>query len=271
MILKEWKDANGNKVSSSSTTNNSPSNSSGSFKKRLNKLIDYADKHKYSKINKVEIKSLDDDAADFIEHYDGGGTIEYVIYVNPVTEDWQLNVYTTDIYYKGKQTAHEASGTGWSVLLKELRYYVMIPTVGTPEYKELLTEWVDANGNKVGTSSTPQPTTSAKPQSQVKRYSKLLKQIDTDGLSTRRINKFNDTTLDITVNTAKRHDLNLRMEYQPVTDDYIFTVDGKTSKGWAWFEDILELLIIGGVIKNTNLCESASFAEDFKLYENLWD
>lgn len=155
---------------------------------------------------------------------------------------------------------------GWEDFLRYLKIYFNVPSLGSPEHTSL-TEWKLMNPPAQQAQAT-----SSKPQSQVKRYSTLLKQIDADGLSTRRINKFNDTTLDITVNTAKRHDLNLKMEYQPVTDDYIFTVDGKTSKGWAWFEDILELLITGGVIKNTNLCESAgSIADDFKLYENLWD
>jgi hypothetical protein len=267
MILKEWKDANGNKVSSSSTTNNSPSNSSGSFKKRLDKLITYYGQHLPAEVDFITVNLLTNDTLDFTEFYNDRSSASYNIYIGPTTEAWRLKITV-----QGK-LKDDLAGQGWTELLKTLRTYITVPVVSTPEYKELLKEWVDSKGNKVSTSSssTPQPTTSAKPQSQVKRYSKLLKQIDTDGLSTRRINKFNDTTLDITVNTAKRHDLNLRMEYQPVTDDYIFTVDGKTSKGWAWFEDILELLIIGGVIKNTNLCESASFAEDFELYENLWD
>ncbi len=150
-----------------------------------------------------------------------------------------------------------------------------------------LYEWKDAQGNKVSpntssptpvsktTSSSTSQTTSSSPKkySQVKRYSKLIKQIDADGLCTRRrINKFNDTILDITLDTAKRKDLNIRIEYQPTTDDYILTIDGKSSNGWAWVEDILALLKIGGVIKDIDLCESASsIADDFKLYENLWD
>ena len=143
---------------------------------------------------------------------------------------------------------------------------------------ESLEEWVDAKGNKVSlsnssTSSQPASASSSKLKSQVKRFARLTQQIDTDGLCTnRRTNKFNSTTLELTLNTAKTKDLNIRIVYDPVDDDYELITNGKTSlSGCDYEKDILPILIAGGIISNTNLCESASFADDFRLYENMWN
>ena len=126
---------------------------------------------------------------------------------------------------------------------------------------EELSEWVDSKGNKVVTNSSVSSqavsSSSSKPKSQVKRYSRLTQQIDTDGLCTnRRTNKFNSTTLELTLDTAKTKDLNLRIVYDPADDDYELITNGKTSLSSCDYEkDILPILIAGGVINNTDLCE----------------
>lgn len=273
--LHEWKDIQGNKVSlnTSSATPVSKTTSSGtSFKKRLDKLIKYYGQHLPAGVAYIIINLIADNKLVFTETYVDGAKVKYNIFINPTSEAWNIK-----ILYDG-QLHDDLQGTDWTKLLKTIKPYIEIPDEGTSDYTDLLVEWLDTNGNKInlGNSSSASQPTSSSPKnytSQVKRYSKLIKQIDADGLSTcRKINKFNDTILDITLDTTKRKDLNIRIEYQPTTDDYILTIDGKASKGWTWLYDILELLKIGGVIKNTNLCESASsIADDFKLYENLWN
>ena len=269
MELREWQYIN----KPTANTTSAASTSSTGYKKRFEKLIKYHIDHASSELESITKKIIRDYSFLLGEHYNTGKNEfdrSIIVAVDKITG---ASILT--IFIDGKEVYHNDYKSYEEVLEILTGSYMYLPDQGTSEWDglltESLTEWQLMNPPTNNSSQQAQATASSKPQSQVKRYSKLLKQIDADGLSTRRINKFNDTTLDITVNTAKRHDLNLRMEYQPATDDYIFTVDGKTSKGWAWFEDILELLITGGVIKNTNLCESSSFADDFKLYENLWN
>jgi hypothetical protein len=174
--------------------------------------------------------------------------------------------WTFKVYVDGREVANKTD-TGFNELISDLSARLATPLRGTKEWQELL-EWQLMNPPAQQAQAT-----SSKPQSQVKRYSTLLKQIDADGLSTRRINKFNDTTLDLTLNTTKTHDLNLRIVYDPAEDDYELITNGRTSlSGCDYEKDILPLLIAGGIINNTNLCESAgSIADDFKLYENFWN
>jgi hypothetical protein len=65
--------------------------------------------------------------------------------------------------------------------------------------------------------------------------------------------------------------LRLNITYYPDDDYYILKWDTKEYR-CEDFEDALKILIKNAVIANTDLCESASsIADDFKLYENLWD
>jgi hypothetical protein len=399
MRLQEWKDSSGKKVSTTSTAG---STSSGSFKKRLNKLINYYGQHHPAKVDFITVNLLTGDTLDFTENYDNGDKVEFNIYIGPATEAWRLKVYVN-----GKLT-DDLAGQVWGELLKTLRAYITVPVVSTPEYVDLFTEslkeWVDKHGKKVSqpasvpaanTSSktnkekftsllyhmkknkpsetdkvevvrlddggftykehrknstgyeytltilvgysrfnsqwkyelymdtnlieeksgsgfnelinnlyayfnTPKPGTkeyqslvewvdsggnkvtlsknnssgvpSTTSQDQKDRYKRLLAQVDADRISTYKVNELNDTTLDITVDTAKKKDLNIRIVYNSSTDSYDVAFSGVSSKNWDYEKDILELFVLGGVINNTDLCEAiSSIAEDFKTYENLWD
>lgn len=179
MRLKEWRDASGNKVKLPASAGATKSNSAtkapiGSFKNRLTKLIDYAIAHKWSKITKVEIVKITSDSLEFIEHYDSGVDITYDIYIGALTEAWKLKIYSS-VADDTEKPILDISGMEWVELLKTIREYIIVPVVGTPEYKDLLLEdssnsfheWVDTKGNKVtlpndNTSSTA---TSSKPAS----------------------------------------------------------------------------------------------------------
>lgn len=131
-----------------------------------------------------------------------------------------------------------------------------------------LYEWKDSNGKKVSTASTPASTSQPAIKSQKERYKKLIAQIDADKISTYTVNELTDTILDFNVSTKYRPTgYRVKIEYSPTTDDFILQVgDGTALKGNDWNEDILSLLSVGAILR-----ESCSIAEDFKLYENLWE
>ena len=147
MKLKEWKDSNGNKVNispSPAVSSTSSKTSSGSFKKRLNKLINYYGQHLPADVG-LKVNLLIDDALEFTEYYNNSNfdIVEFKIYIGPTTEAWSLKVFTNN------KLTDDLSGMSWTELLKNLRAFITIPVTTTPEYKDLLTEWVDKNGKKV--------------------------------------------------------------------------------------------------------------------------
>ena len=395
MKLNEWKDSKGNKVTTSPAQ--STATSSGSFKKRFEKLLDYASKHKGPAVHKTEIKSLSDDGFFYTEEKRGGYSfydVDINVYIGTLTEAWRLRVYIDN------RLDADLSGQGWTNLLKELRQYITVPVVSTPEYKDLLTEWLDATGKKVNLNNssaagssktnkekfthllyymkknkssdvykvevtrlddggftykeyrkkstgyeytltisvgysrfnsqwkyelymdqslieeksgsgfnelvnnlyayfnTPKPGTKeyqglcewvdkngktvhvnnspapvkAAPTpvgqipDQTYRYKRLLAQIDADGFCKYSINTLDYRTLDITL----KNGVSVKLERQDHFPIYKLTIED-SSIAYDDYEDVLNALIEEGIIGDTDLCESASFAEDFKTYENLWD
>ena len=397
MKLNEWKDSKGNKVTTSPA---STATSSGSFKKRFEKLLDYASTHKGPAVHKTTIKSLSDDGFFYTEEKRGGYSfydVDINVYIGTLTEAWRLRVYIDN------RLDVDLSGQGWTSLLKELRQYITVPVVSTPEYKDLLTEWLDSTGKKVnlntssapakassktnkekftsllyymkknkssdvykvevtrlddggftykeyrkkstgyeytltisvgysrfnsqwkyelymdqslieeksgsgfnelvnnlyayfntpkpGTkeyqslcewvdksgktvhinnSSTPVQNTSQTPvgkiPDQTYRYRRLLAQIDADGFCKYTINLLDNTTLDITLHNNVR----VKLVRQPHFPIYKLSIED-TSMTYDDYEDVLNALIEEGIIGDTDLCEAASFVEEFKEYENLWD
>lgn len=258
MKLNEWKDSKGNKITSTTPSSNTVSKTSGaSFKKRLNKLINYYGQHLPANIDFITVNLLTDDTLDFTEYTSERATIKYNIYIGPMTEAWRLKIYKSD------KLTDDLSGLEWVELLKTLRAYITIPVVQTPEYKSLLTEWLDSKGNKInGASSQP-----GRIPDQTYRYKRLLAQIESDGLFRKyKVNTLDESTLDITLGNG----VEVQLVRQPHFPIYKLTIEGD-SQYYDDYEDILDALIVEGIIGETDLCESASFAEDFKTYENLWD
>lgn len=134
-----------------------------------------------------------------------------------------------------------------------------------------LNEWQDAKGNKVNTNSPARSTTSTGAKNypdQTDRYKRLLAQIDADGYSKYTVNLLDDRILAFTTHDG----LPIKIIYKPYTTppSYLVQIDGKDFYDNE-YEDVLNLLLDIEVIKNTDLCESASIAEDFRTYETLWD
>ena len=262
MRLKEFIDTNGNQVKISKTTSTVSKASSGGFKKKFEKLMAYATKHRYSKINKVEVTKLTEDSLEFEEHYDGGAIVNYKIYIGPATEAWHIEAFTTILNAKDREKVDDIVGTGWVELLKTLRNYMMVPVTGTPEYKDLvfedskedfLKEFVDSKGNKVNlknsSSSSSKPTTNVPDQTY--RFQRLVAQIKSDGICKCEVKALTASVLALV--TDKR--VVIRLERIASSHPYILHI-GNHADAYADYDEVLEVLIDEGIIANTDLCES---------------
>lgn len=266
MTLNEWKDSNGNKINLSSSPGNTKA-SSTSYKKRFEKLIKYHIDHASSELESITKKDIRDNYFHLGEHYNTGHT-EFDRDV-VASYDENSGTFFFRILVDGKEV-ESALRQSYDKFVKAIEAYMFLPNWNTPEYNELLTEWVDSNGKKVNTNSTAPASTPVKKVDQTYRYQRLLHQMDTDG-TTYTVNELTSTDLDITVDCPNRP-LDIEIIYDPASDTYTLITLGKKLAGCKYEEDILELLLIAKIIKGTELCESASsIAADFKTYENLWD
>lgn len=117
----------------------------------------------------------------------------------------------------------------------------------------------------------PANNTSSNYQNQTDKYKKLLAKIDTDNICKYAVNEITDRILSITVDTKFKTGLKIKIVYKPYVPCYLVQVNEHKELSDLVFEDVLEMLEIAAVIKDTNLNESISFIEDLALYTNLWD
>lgn len=268
MNLKEYKDAKGNPVGKTSSPATTNKTSSTGFQKRFKKLLMYAIKHRNPQINKMIADKITEDTLEFTEFYADDSTRTFKIYIGLTTEAWRLKIFIDDNLIT---PVNDLAGMNWPELLKQLRTFITVPVTTTLEYKELLTEWLDSKGKTVHVNNSPAPSKSSstpvgKIPDQTYRYKRLLAQIDADGFCKYTINVLDSRTLDITLKNGVEVKLE-RNDHFPI---YTLTVED-TSQSFDDYEDVLDALIIEGIIGDTDLCESASFAEDFRLYESLWN
>jgi hypothetical protein len=136
--LYEWRDAKGNKVninSTSATSNSSKQINDKDYKNRFTKLLDYVKAH--SKAERTEIKQLNSNGFHYAEHHNDKGhgwDIDLLVATSKVTYDWAFQYYVDGKYNDGKQ------GEGYEDLIRALSFYINTPSVGTPEYDNLLIE-----------------------------------------------------------------------------------------------------------------------------------
>jgi hypothetical protein len=260
MELREWQYIN---KPAGSTTNNS---SSSGYKKRFEKLIKYHIDHASSELESVNKKVITEYGFRLEEHYNTGSqefdrTI--IVTVN------SSNTFYLSISVDGKEVYNNDYENYEEILEILTDTYMFLPDEGTQDYNELLTEAL----NEWQLMNTPKPAKNPFTTGKAYRYNRLLDQINADGIAKYKLNKISNTDLDITVDTAKTKNLNIKIGYDPADDDYVLVTNNKvTLSGCDYEKDILPLLQAGGIISNTNLCESAgSIADDFKLYENLWE
>lgn len=261
MKLQEWVDKNGNKVTIPKTTPVSNKTSSGGFKNRLERLFEYNNKHKNPVVKKINLIQLTEASLAFTEYWGEDTSIFYKIFIGPTTEAWHVEVYTAT----GKadiKKSDDLVGTGWVELLKSLRPFISVPVTSTPEYKELLTEWVDKNGKKVNLKAT----SSDLVPDQTYRFERLVAQIQADKRCRIQVNNLTETVLEITTGNYVK----IKIERLPQFPNYVLKI-GNYRRSYDDYDDLLDALIEEGIIANTDLCESASIVEDFRAYENLWD
>ena len=283
MKLNEFVDKNGNKVNTSSpAVSTSPSNSSsGSFKKRFNKLINYYGKHLPKEIDHVSVTLLTNDTLAFVEYYNDNTKVGFEIYIGPTTEAWRLKVSVDG------NLNEDYSGMGWPELLKTLRVYITVPATTTLEYKELLTEWVDKGGKKVDLNNSPTPQL-ASSKTNKEKFTELVtymqKHKDSSVIFTS-VNGPNDTGFEYEEQRAftNGNEYNLSLEVECKSGNLFFIhldIDGNrlvTKSAVGWEDLLLKIKTYFHVPKTgspeyKSLTESfSSIVEDFKAYENLWD
>lgn len=275
MNLNEWKDSNGNKINLSSSPGNTKA-SSTSYKKRFEKLIKYHIDHASSELESITKKDIRDNYFHLGEHYNTGRT-EFDRDV-VASYDENSGTFFFRILVDGKEV-ESVLRQSYDKFVKAIEAYMFLPDWNTPEYNELLTEWVDSNGKKVSLSNSSSNTSSNKTSAknypdQTDRYKRLLAQIDADKTCKYIVNLLDDRILAITINSAKG-DLGFKIIFKPYVPCYLLQLTTKESVkelSREDFEEVLDLLLDAGLINNTDLCESiSSIADDFKTYENLWD
>lgn len=251
--LNEWQDAKGNKInlSNSSTSSSTGNNSSSSYYKRLRKLLNYHIDHKDSDVDKIVTNDVRNFGLDYIEHHKGqfeGGYFKKVAVRMSDTGDWY---FTVDL--DNKQIVNKV-GKGWDKLVYELSFNLNLPQVTSdPEYQDLLTEWVDSNGNKVNFNDPPVDDESEENgiPDQAYRYQRLIAQIQSDKLCRIQVNTLTSTVLEIT--TSKN--VKVKIERLPHFPNYILKI-GNHRMSYDDYEDVLDALIEEGIISDTDLCES---------------
>ena len=255
-LLTEWLDSTGKKVNSSAPASKT---SSKANKEKFKELTDYMKANKSFSTTKAEAVRIADDGFTYKETWKSPSGQEFVLTILVGFEEvgsWSFE------FYMDTNLISEAKGTGWEDFLKELTKYFNAPKTRALEYDSLL-EWVDRQGKKVGQTST---TSTKNYPDQTERYKKLLNQIDSDGFCKYTINLLDDRILAFTISNG----VGVKIIFKPYVPCYLVQVDGYDNNCKDW-EEVLKLLIIEGIIGDTDLCESASYAEDFKLYENLWN
>lgn len=263
MELREWKYII---KPTGSTTNNS---SSAGYKKRFERLIKYHLDHASSELESVTRKDISDWHFRLGEHYNIGSQEfdrDIIVVFDKATSTFSLAVFVDD-----KQVA-KMQCEEYEVLVELLDGdYMYLARKGTKDFDTLISESL----NEWQLMNPPQATTSknSNTENHAFRYDKLLDQIIADGIATYKLNKLTKDTLDITVDTKRVKDLNIKIIYNQADDDYELITNNKTSlSGCDYEKDILFLLQAGGVINNTNLCESEyALADDFQLYDFLWE
>ena len=267
MKLNEWKYINKPVASTKNT-------SSGSFKKRFEKLLDYHIAHRSKSVYDSEIKKISDEEFHYKEYCNDDSrdyTKEVKVSIKPATEAWNLQVYLDDKKYS------DLSGDGYVNLIRALNIYLNLPTVGTPDYNNLLTEWVVMKNT-----------------SYKKRFEKLIKyHIDHASSELESITKkdIRDEYFHVTEHYNNSHhefDRDLIVSYDKASNTFFFRIfiDGKevdsilrdsykdfvkAAEAYMFLPDsgtreYDDLLVEWIAMKNTS-----SIVDDFKTYENLWD
>lgn len=302
MKLNEWIDDSGNKITLSNVISSSSKGSSGNSsapatktnKEKLAELFKYIENNKTPYTTNIEIVRQQDNYFRFVVTRKPIGVKEHDIELtirHYADGSWGLEVWKiTDNFINDFVWADK--GNGWENLLnalntEKLKDYINVPAPGTTIYDKL-TEWLDSKGNKINIGSSQSVTKANKPINYKKRFEKLLdyhvkhspgtvkieiKKITNSGFHYKE--RFINNKVDFETEIFVWIDSNGHWMFQLLQDGGI----DLDEEGDDW-KDFIR--IVGRVLNtpyantpeyNSLLTEQVniSFAEDFKLYENLWD
>ncbi len=287
MNLNEWKDSNGNKINTPKATATSSASTTTSFKKRFEKLIKYHIDHASSELESITRKDIFNYSFRLSEHYDNGHhefDRDIIVSVDKNTDEFFISIF---IDHKEVDSIQRI---GYENFVKAIEPYMFLPDARTPEYNDLLVEWVDKTGKKVSLNKSypPMPAAQATSTSNKDKFVKLMYNMMKNKLPSVtdvkcvRVDDNGFTYKETRSLTRGEFTLVLLIGYEK--DDswkselYMDSKLLETKQGTG-MADLIRYM--GqyfsvpdiGTKEYTELCESAptSIADDFKLYENLWD
>jgi hypothetical protein len=276
MELREWKYMNPPaSAQASTTTSNVPK--ARTQKERFADLLEYMKSHKSSSTSGVGINEIRSTGFDYVEYRtDLNGEnhkIQAKAFYGVITTRWRLEIYKDDVKIE------EISGKSYEELLEALRPYFSVPNKRSTDYNkilETLNEWKYMNP----------PTSSS---GYKKRFEKLIKyhidhaSSELERVNNKVINEY-DFHLSEHYNTGSdEFNRTIIVSVNKYTDEFFLSifVDGKEvyHNVYKSYEEVLEILTDtymflpdeGTQDYDSLLTESLSIADDFKLYENLWE
>jgi hypothetical protein len=291
MELREWQSMNKptGSTTSNTTSGSVQATSSTFYRDKFKKLLDYhVSKSRkpggfYRVLNhKVDKLTEDTTKASFSyweERMDNSdGTVSEVslsVWYYKTTKAWTFKVWVD-----GREVANK-SGSGFNDLINDLSARLATPLRGTKEWQELL-EWQLMNPPKA---SQPAPTASSKTNKE--KFTELVaymqKHKDSSVIFTS-VNGPTDTGFEYEEQKAFANgdEYNLSLEVECKSGNLFFIhldMDGKriATKSAVGWEDLLLKIKTHfyvpkmGSHEYKSLTESVSIADDFKLYENLWN
>ena len=135
--LYEWKVMTNSQNASNTNTGSSTQPAVNTYKNRFTKLIDYAKAHKSSTAVRTEAKKITSNSFHYTEHHNANGSewdIDISVAISRFNSAWALNYYIDGVLDS------DEDGTGYEDLIRALSFYMNTPSVGTPEYDNLLVE-----------------------------------------------------------------------------------------------------------------------------------
>lgn len=116
------------------------------FNKRFFKVVEYFRQNLQPNVKLISVNKITESVLEFKEHYNNGDLVKYTITIfagEPIM--WTLKIA------KNENTPDMYQGKEWENLLKVLKAFLPLPAKDTQEYTDMLTEWLDKQGNKVTT------------------------------------------------------------------------------------------------------------------------
>jgi hypothetical protein len=275
-----------------------PQASASGYKKRFEKLIKYHIDHASSELESITKKDIKDYSFHLGEHYNTGlSEFDRDIVV---AYDSNSDTFFIHIFVDNKEV-ESILRDSYEDLVKALEPYMYLPDGGTQEYDDLLTESLrEWKAMSSSTNSSSAPSSTGSFESYKNRFNKLFdyatkhKHSSVAGTEIEELSESKDASMfhftHHVLGGAQGFDYDLEIILainKPQGNWYllVYEFDGKTHDKIAdlrgpdyetllkALSDYIEVPAVGSAEYKDLLQESinTSIADDFKLYENLWD